>query len=314
MTSRMKRWMAILAAAGVLALTGADLARASAGTSGGLLLATVDTARGQALHGATGTLSNDAGAVFANPAGLAGLTRISCLFSHQTGLALDGTEILNLAFPLAEIGGAGATLIYHGFQPLDDAGAGIPAIDVNEKMAILSFGRAEPSLLPGLAYGINVKALQAVLGEYSALAWAADLGLLWDPLPEASLGLVVKHVGTGLKFISSESPLPASVSLGGRYFAVSESEARCFVAVDAEYTLEGDALLHAGGELEYLGIFFLRAGYTLGLARTSGAAFGLGVYPKFGTSTVRLDYAYRVNAWSRDSFEGTQLITIGLMF
>lgn len=314
MTSVYKPWMIAALAGAVLCLQGAESANASAGTSAGWLFATADTARGHALHGATVTLSGDAGAVFANPAGLAGLAGFSGLFSHQTGLALDGTEILTVAFPLQGVGGAGATLAYHGYQPLDDAGEGIPAIDVNEKMAILSFGRAEPSLLEGLAYGVNLKVLQAVLGEYAALAWAADVGLQWAPFPETAVGLAVKHLGTGLQFISEESPLPTALTLGGRYVLLSGSEARAFVAADAEYTLEGDTLLHAGGELDYLGIFFLRAGYSLGVARTLGAAFGLGIYPKFGAYTVRLDYAYRVNAWSNDSFEGTQLITVGLMF
>lgn len=287
---------------------------ASAGTSGGLLMATADTARGYALHGATGTLSDDAGAVFCNPAGLAGLTRISGLFTHQTGLASDWTEILNIAFPMADLGGIGATLVYHGFQPLDDAGEGIPAIDVNEKMAILSFGREESSLAEGLAYGVNLKALQSVLGEYTALAWAADIGLLWNPVPEASVGLVLKHVGTGLKFISAETPLPTSITLAGKYFFLADSAEHFYFAADIEYNREGDALLHCGGEFEYLQLLFLRAGYTIGPARTRGMAFGLGIQPKFGANSIRLDYAYRINAWSDDSFEGTQLITMGLLF
>ncbi|MDV7402477.1 hypothetical protein RZS08_64240, partial [Arthrospira platensis SPKY1] len=103
---------------------------------------------------------------------------------------------------------------------------------------------AEPSLLEGLAYGVNLKVLQAVLGEYAALAWAADVGLQWAPFPETAVGLAVKHLGTGLQFISEESPLPTALTLGGRYVLLSGSEARAFVAADAEYTLEGDTLLH----------------------------------------------------------------------
>lgn len=298
-----------------LCLTGASGAfAASAGTSSGLIMSLADTARGQALSGATGTLTGDPGAVFDNPAVLHALDNAQGLFTHQTGLALDYSEIINFAFPVPKVGGVGVSLVYHGMPPLDDAGAGVPTIDVNDTLVILSFGRAEPGLLAGLAWGLNLKFLNSVIGEYSANAFAADVGFLWEPWPQAAVGLAVKHAGTGLKFIEDASPLPLTVLVSGKYYAWQSRTESIFVVLDVEQTREMDTLFHLGSELEYAKTFFIRAGYGYAPWGANGLSVGLGVNPKVLGATLRFDYAYRLNAWSGDSFAGTQLITAGMLF
>ncbi|MCD4814476.1 PorV/PorQ family protein [bacterium] len=285
---------------------------ASAGTSSGMLLLTADTARMNAMNQAGGTMTGDPGVVFYNPAGLHDLKQISSLFTHQTGLALDHTEILNIVFPVQGIGGFGASFVYHGMEMLDDAGAGVAGINVSGKLAILSFGRLEPELLPGFAYGINLKLLNSVLGEYSANSFSADVGFQYQPLPEVMTGLSIKNMGTGLKYIDEEDSLPLRAILSGKYHLLQQDQKNLYIALDIEQTLEMDTYIHVGSEFSYAQTLFLRAGYTFAPEGTNGISFGLGVQTKVAGYVWHLDYAYRMNAWSDENYDGTQLVSLGI--
>ena len=286
----------------------------AADTSGGLLLVTANTARASALGGAGGTLTGDPGIIFYNPAGLQSVQRVSGLFTHQTGIAEDYSEILNFAMPFSHLGVLGVTFVYHGMPSLNDAGTSQSSVEVRDILGIISLGRPVSKFLDGFSCGLNLKFLNSTLGEYSANTLAADIGVLWEAAPEALVGLAVKNLGLPLKFIDEADPLPLRIVLSAKYDLLSGLLEKFFVALDIEQTLESETSLHMGGEFFYAGVFAARLGYALAPDGTEGMTFGVGVRTAIGVCTFRLDYAYRVTTWSSDSFGGTQFFTVGLVY
>jgi hypothetical protein len=288
---------------------------ASVGTTGGTLLVTANTARNVALGGAVSALADDPGVVYYNPAGLASLPRVETLLTHQGGLAQDYTENLNVAFPWSrETGVFAASLVYHGMPSLNDAGGDVPAVNVNDKLGMLSWAHNGDALLPGLAYGANVKFLNSVLGSYSASTVAVDLGVLWSALPQASVGLAVRNLGMPLKFVDEADPLPWRAALAGKYTLLKTEQERLFLAAEAEQTAEAVTGVHAGAEFTYAETFSARLGYAAAPGSNTGLSLGAGLKTGVGDYFIRLDYAYQVISYSDSSYEGLQMFTLGFIF
>jgi hypothetical protein len=309
----LKTWtLGILA--GGLALCTTPGWGASVGTSGGQILNTAETARYMALGNAGGCLDGDAGVVFFNPAGLYTLKRMQSLLTHESGLAQDYTENLVFAMPLENTGVMGATVLYHGMPSLNDAGEGVDSVDASDKLGMLSWAGSASPLLYGLAYGVNIKFLNSVLGPYSANALAADLGLAWKFSADAEVGLAFLNLGTSMKFDQEADPLPSRASLSGKYYLMNGSIDTLFVTGELDQTLEGSTAFRLGAEFSYADVFFGRVGYAAVPNSMEGISFGVGIQTNIAAYTIRIDYAYRIMTWSEDAFEGLQLVSLGLMY
>ena len=285
----------------------------SVGTSSGLLFITANTARATALGGAGGTLTDDPGVMFYNPAGLTSITRSHGLFTHQTGIAEDYSEIVNFVLPLSSYGTFGIAFVYHGMPDLNDA-INQPSVEVNDIMGMISVGRSGKELLNDFSYGLSVKFLNSVIGEYSANTFAADLGVQWKPSKDSLLGLSVVNLGMPMKFIDEADQLPLRFVLSGKYDLLTGFLEKFFIAMDIEQTLEEETRVHLGGEFVYSSILAGRLGYIIAPGSTDGLAFGLGIRTAIGAYSFRFDYSYKLTNWSNESLDGQHLFTVGLIY
>jgi hypothetical protein len=287
---------------------------ASEGTSAGLLLVSASTARAAGLAGTGGTLVDDPTVVFYNPAGLATATNMAASFTHQTGLIEDYSETISFLLPVEHVGVMGMSVVYHGMTALNDAGPGIPEVNVWDLLVMASFGRQGDDILEGFSYGGNIKFLNAVLGEYNASTVALDLGAHWKLSPESTVGLSIRNLGLPLVFIEEQDQLPIRFILSGRYDVLNQTREQLFVVADVEQTLENDTLVHMGTEFLYAQFFALRLGYKVAPESTDGLTFGLGLQVDLGGYKLLLNYAYQTVAWENSDMDGMNLVTLGVEF
>jgi hypothetical protein len=299
---------------GLLCLGSAAQVFASEGTSAGLLLVSASTARASGMAGTGSTLVDDPTVVFYNPAGIANAKKMFASFTHQTGLIEDYSETISFMMPVEQVGVVGMSMVYHGMTPLNDAGPGVPEVDVWDLLVMASFGRPGDDILKGFSYGGNIKFLNAVLGEYNASTVALDLGAHWKPSPESTVGLSIRNLGLPLVFIEAEDQLPIRFILAGRYDILNQQREQLFVATDIEQTLENDTILHLGTEFVYAQFFAVRLGYKVAPESTDGLTFGLGMNVDLGGYKLMVNYAYQTVAWENSDMDGTNLVTLGLEF
>jgi len=275
-------------------------------------------ARAVGMGEAAGTVMDDAGALFWNPAGLAGMGPQSAVFSHAPGIDTVSHEFAAFGINREERGAF--ALGVHSLSVGD-----IPRTDENN----VSLGRATPrdlAVSAGYAYRLAGRRFPALRGagvgaavKYvhskivdSAQSFAADAGLLSPPLvhERLRLSLAVKNVGGKMKFDEEKEKLPASVRAGASW----KLKRHWVLAADGVFRSEGDPQgafgmerwFPVGSRLSLAG----RLGYnTRGLRGAdglAGASMGVG----FLWKSLSVDYAYRFEPEEWDS----QAMSVGFRF
>ncbi|TBR20939.1 PorV/PorQ family protein [bacterium] len=125
----------------------------------------------------------------------------------------------------------------------------------------------------GVGLGASGKYIKQSIGEYSASAYALDLGALYRlQSAPVSLGASVVNLGTRVKFVDQAYPLPLTLRLGAAYGMT----ARFPHALTIQLDLPRDNAPNVRLGMEYLGFgpFALRAGYRTTSAAQRSAALG----------------------------------------
>jgi hypothetical protein len=269
-------------------------------------------ARAAALGGATAALTDSAFSLFENASGLALLEKGEGSVSHQIGLAETNTEVLVMAYPIPQVATLGLGVIYQGQADIDN----LPGEDPWKVYDLLVSLAAGKSLNEKLRLGGSLKFMNSTLGEYSANAFAMDLGFQYEPHPVASFGLVIQNIGTGIKYISHTQELPFNLkaSVGAR--ADLAAEHGLGGAVDFVYGIYDELFsTRMGVEYIYAKTVSARAGYVLGSESLEGLSVGAGVHMDISGLTYLLDYAFAPKLW--DGFsqsEGEHTLTLGIEF
>lgn len=205
-----------------------------------------------------------------NPAALATLDRPWVTLSHtrllgQSDLPVGGA---GMSFPLGRSAGAGVSLTQFGG----------PLYRERELSAAHAF-RIAPHACVGLA--ATQYALQ--VGRYGrAAAWGVDAGVLGEPHPRVSLGMVVR--GLNRPRLGGGETLPARSRAG---MSVKWLRA-AWLSAELARTGGEPFSLRLGVEVFPVPGFCLRAG---GGSRPGRYALGLGALSSFG----RVDYAYQTH-------------------
>jgi hypothetical protein len=271
----------------ILMLTAAGAVRAE--TVASTILGEVGGTRERAMAGAAGALSGDPTLVWLNPASSADATGTGLTLAGQRGifgqsmgqiLASRSMEFPGVLFAGISMNDAGATA-------MPTLSGGFRKVSLQrDYLAVLGYARPWTHFDIGLA----VKGLRSeLLGDYSANAVVADLGVQRQVLRNLRAALVVQNLGTKLKYFETASPLPAAVRAGLAYDwkwwrgLKDESTADTVTAVaDAGYSLyENVTGWRAGAEYSWRGIAALRGGvrgdtrdalglYCLGLGLAAG--------------------------------------------
>jgi hypothetical protein len=118
--------------------------------------------------------------------------------------------------------------------------------------------------------GMSLKVIQQKIEEEKATGFAVDMGLLYktDFIQGMKFGFAVQNLGTKIKFIEKEEPLPLNVKGGIAYNTGSLT-----LAGDLNKPRDNDLRVNIGAECVIREILALRAGYNS--ANSYSAGLGL---------------------------------------
>jgi hypothetical protein len=267
-------------------------------------------ARSLAMGKAYVGLSNDASAVYWNPAGLTQLENkeLTALYASlwektsysfvsyaqpmvkgvkvYSSKGVEGKELVAEEKNQGTIGIALVNLSSSGFNKRDQYNEEQGTTGLSETTGIISYARPLNSELSG---GINLKIAKQQIDTYSAIGYGVDTGLLYKPknIGPLTVGLSIQNlVAPRMKLKYETDKFPLDVRLGLAYRFMND---KLILAVDTDKTENRSLKMHYGIEYSPLNIFALRAG----LDETEiTAGFGLSI------KNFSLDYAFGYqDAW-----------------
>ena len=197
----------------------AAYSKKDAGTSAAQFLKLGAGARAAGMGEALAAAADDSTAIYWNPAGLARVNARSLSVMHAAWFEGITYDWISFAMPCRDRGvfGVGVQYLSYGsIKKTDNTGLETGDFSPADLSVSLSFA----GKLLGFGLGANIKYISQKIIN-SAIAYAADFGAQYqsrDMLDNRLIfGLAVQNVGTKVKFISEEDPLPLNVKLGAAY-------------------------------------------------------------------------------------------------
>lgn len=242
--------------------------------------------RSLGLGGSFTAISNDASAVFYNPAGLSRQLYQNLTLLHAS--LFEGTiyDFAAWAYPISPDDGIGVSFSRIGTQDIKRVEDFIETGDFNysSSQAVFAYGRRFSRFF---SLGFSFKAVNQSFDDLSDWAIGADVGALVRPSPILSFGFIARDLmQPELKLDTVSESVPRS-------FVVAAALEQVRIANDIAVTLTGDfekytdrdIKIRAGGEVLFLGRYAIRAGFDRdNLALGAGAKIG----------PVHVDYAYKI--------------------
>jgi len=304
-----------------LALLLASPAFAGPGTTAANFLKVGVGARPIAMGEAYTALSDDAHAVYYNPAGLAFLDRQEVTLMHNKFVDGVHQQYGAYAYPHWKLGtfAAAFTMLnvtpFEAYTALDQPDGKVSATDLS---AGVSWAREVPGLT-GLSIGVAGKVINSRLATYSATAGALDGGVLWRQAENdgVSLGFAIRNAGTPMTFIAESFNLPLTAHLGAAYRGGIPlwDDASYTVTAEGVGSRDRDPYGAAGFEIRPVDEFALRAGWRMNMDTGFGIAGGIGFrslekgfvadwFPELGLDYAfvdngRFDYTHRISVTFR---------------
>jgi hypothetical protein len=254
---------------GVFAATHPDV-----GTASFSFLKVENGARPAAMGGAFTSLS-DIYALWWNPAGIGQLDARTAITSYTDYFVDAQFGQVGYAQPVKQYGVAGGGISYISFGSAprtDDQGNDMGTYSSSALCATAVFARnfsKTEQWSPYRAYaqntsvGASIKYIYWNIDEYSAMAIAADIGLIHNVLYNKglSIGLTLQNIGYQIKpFINATEPLPVVLRAGISY---SPQYIPLLLSIDLIKPFDNYLYFAFGGEFKMMENVFLRAGYSL---------------------------------------------------
>jgi tetratricopeptide (TPR) repeat protein len=244
-------------------------------------------ARALGMGSAFCAVADDADAVYWNPAGLAFLSK-----PEITGLHINLWEdtlydSLNYAHPINGIGTFGVGVIRLSTDEIEKRESPLDAATTfsdTQTAFFLTYGK---NIYKTVFGGINLKAINQKIDNYSDSGWGMDIGLLWNVNANFSTGINLQNAlapTLKLKIVEEKYPLNAKVGVAYHLFNVlPRHNNKITLAIDVDKTEGFTTKQHYGLEYWIENRFALRGGY-----REDNLTGGLGVrYRNF-----QCDYAF----------------------
>ena len=268
------------------------------GTTAAPFLKVAMSPRAMAMGGAFGPLADDSGAVFVNPAGLAG--------SETREVALDFTTYLqdarmgNVSYSGMAAGnrfGFGATfLTVGGIERRTNDSVGIVpeagSFSSNDMAFTFAYAKKDfmPETIKDLNVGLAAKFVRSSIDEKSAVAVAVDAGAIYRASEKVNFSLAIQNLGTPMKFEDDSDPLPIDIRAGMLYRPSPELN---LVAEVNEYLQDEKFYPSFGAEYWLREALALRGGYKFGYdTENLGAEVGLSLGFGVKVAGLGVDYAY----------------------
>lgn len=280
---------------------GGDFSDHAAGTAGSEFLNLDVDARGMAMGGAYSALTNDAYAMFWNPAGLALVPRASLGAMHNEYVADIRFQYLSYAQRVNEssvLAGAVRYMDAGEISNTDLNGNTIGTFRPRNYVYELGWGQSISDLTDAerdITMGVTMRYLHSDLIAH-ADGWASDIGMqahYSDTFMPFNLSAVVQNLGRGQKFVQKRDTLPFRGKLG----ASIQPRPFLTLAVDGFMPISAAPYLAFGGELaietSHRAKALLRLGFNsrsafAGLDGVRGVTAGFGVK----LTDFSVDYAF----------------------
>jgi hypothetical protein len=235
------------------------------------------SARASALGTAFVGVSDDASALFSNPAGLGLLSGGE--IEASTNLALVDTleETITWGMPTGGWGGfgiAGTYLNYGTFQGRDEAGSLAPDYSAQRLGLRLGWGLG---LFPETFLGLAVQGQQQTLADKGYMFFTAQFGGLVEPAKGFRIGSAFSYTGFGSSDVSAYNLL----NIGMSYRIPVDPSFEILTATGGTVVSGAFESAQVGVEFAYLSRYFLRTGYRAsingnGLENFAGFTLGAG--------------------------------------
>jgi long-subunit fatty acid transport protein len=288
--------------------------QAKVATAGAQFLELGVSARAIGMGEAFLSISDDASAVYYNPAGLAQIVNREAMFTHVSYLADINYDFAGLAYPTTRFGGgiwgvgfymlnAGnmdATLWEHPY------GSG-QTFTAKEYALSLSYAR---SLTDRFSAGMTLKLIDQLYDTERAVGWAADMGTLYNTgFRGFKIAMVISNFGPNLKFIREDYPLPMNFKFGGVFDIFRNEDHKATFSVEGSHPNDNVEKFNAGVEYWFKDMFSLRLGNQFGYD-TGGISAGLGCKLTISGKKLNLDYGYH----DMGLLEGFHRFSVGISF
>ncbi len=247
------------------------------------------SARVAALGSAGVALTDDAGALAVNPAGLAWLKNATISLDNNFWVGETLQETFLLAIPTSDLGGfalSGNYFNYGKFDGRDESGNLTTGFSANRLSLGVGWGLG---LGKNAALGLGLKGTQSDLASNSYTALVGNLGLLVKLFDRFRLGIAYNNAS----FLSPAVSTSAAFNLGLSYEIPISSSSRLLAVASGTIEPLASNYLQAGLEYGLFSQFFLRAGYQQpltdnGIGGLTGLSAGLGLV----FSGFVFDYAF----------------------
>jgi hypothetical protein len=279
-----------------LILTSLVVLVAAAGTSAAELGSTVLTflkfgvgGRASAMGDAYMAVSDDATALYWNPAGMVDVEASDVVLMHDERFQDIRHEYVGFVHHRGMHSfGVGVTGNYVDGLEKRESATQTPISEFSVFDFAFMAGYAT-ELAEGLSVGAVAKYLYSTIDDVSATGFAGDLGVLYHTeLEGLSLAGGVQNLGTKIKYDSEEEDLPFSGKVGFAYEkAVEPLAGTILVVADVKFPNDDDVKVHGGLEYGYKDLFAARVGYR-GEYDNKNISLGAG----FKVNQYRIDYAF----------------------
>ena len=289
----MKKLLTVLATmvfcstAGFAAFSNADL-----GTTSAAFLKLGAGARPAAMGGCYAGVADDSTAIYWNPAGLAQIDDKNGSLSLMNAVWFEDIvyDWASYARPVKDWGvfGIGTQYLSYGnLQKTDITGLNTGNFTPTDLAVSIAYAKN----IKGYDIGANLKYISSTIIN-NATAYATDLGVMKKLMDSRlSLGASVQNMGTPLKYVSDQEPLPFNVKAGGAY----KIKNNWLAALDVNAPIDGP--LYFGAGTEYVQtikdnlVISGRAGYNTRNINTGGLnGFTAGLGVKY--LEYEIDYAF----------------------
>ncbi len=292
-------------------------------------------ARGAAMSEAVIAVTNDASAIFWNPAGLANSTSDQVIFSHAEWLVDVKHEFGAASYHLDQSNIIGLSFISLHTDPMKITTEYQPTGNGNyfNFSDIAVGGTFARKMTDQFSFGVTVKYVRETIAELHTDAFMVDIGTFYYMgLGSSRFSVVVTNFGNNVKPSGSVlngkgtevtafqdfSP-PTMFRLGYAFEPYQDEDNRLTAAVQLNHPNDNAENIRLGFEYEYGAIFSLRCGVkrTIGeplLAQSTSSAedisFGAGFKLPLGFSNANVDYAFT----NFNVLGSVHRITVGLTY
>jgi tetratricopeptide (TPR) repeat protein len=260
-------------------------------------------ARALGFGGGFVSLSDDASAIFYNPAGLPHLEYQEFSATHVTLFEGSLYDAAAWGSPIIGIGGFGAGFMRLGTRDIIKRTnyVNTGSFSYSTWQFLLGYGRTFGS---NISVGASLKILNQSLDNFSDYGIGMDFGMKARLYKNLNLGITARNlIPPELSLDSSADKIPLAIAggLGISHLLISK-KIEITASVEGEKFKDRDMKLHTGLELTFNKSFSLRGGYD-----RDNFSFGTGLV----LGRLKVDYAYKIMDYIEDSHRFTLSLLIG---